>query len=130
MLIATMLVAGFFAYVYSIKRQTYLLIWTGGWTLFGLHYLTPALGQGTPSTSLENALNHWLYALSGILFFLGAQLYSQRQIWKVPAVFAAVGLGLWAMGNASGAFSISVVLPASAIYLGVAVVFWQESRKQ
>jgi diguanylate cyclase (GGDEF)-like protein/putative nucleotidyltransferase with HDIG domain len=133
MLIATTLVAGFFAYIYSLKRQMYLLIWTAGWTVFGLHYLLPVLAQGTSATSptaLEFALEHWLYALSGILFFLGAQLYSQRPTWKVPGLIAAVGLGLWAAGNANGAFSVPVVLPASAIYLGVAVVFWQESRKQ
>ena len=34
MLAATSLVAGFFAYIYSLKRQPYLLLWTAGWTLF------------------------------------------------------------------------------------------------
>jgi hypothetical protein len=31
LLIATTLVAGFFGYVYNLKRQTYLLLWTAGW---------------------------------------------------------------------------------------------------
>ena len=30
LLAATSLVAGFFAYIYSLKRQMYLLLWTGG----------------------------------------------------------------------------------------------------
>src|ERR1700730_2248470 len=130
LLIATTLVAGFFAYIYSIKRQTYLLLWTAGWTVFGLHYLGQALAQGRPSTALENALDHWLYTLSGLLFFLGAQIYSQRKPWKIPALVVAVLLGLWAAANAAKVFALSEVIPASMLYVAVAVVFWQESRRQ
>jgi diguanylate cyclase (GGDEF)-like protein/putative nucleotidyltransferase with HDIG domain len=130
LLIATTLVAGFFAYIYSIKRQTYLLLWTAGWTVFGLHYLGQALAQEAPSSAFENAMDHWLYTLSGLLFFLGAQIYSQRKPWKIPALIAAVFLGLWAAANAVRMFRISEVIPASLLYVAVAVVFWQESRRQ
>src|SRR2546426_7721287 len=130
LLLATTLVAGFFAYIYSIKRQTYLLLWTAGWSVFGLHYLGQALSQGTPSSALENALDHWLYTLSGLLFFLGAQIYSQRKPWKIPALVLAVFLGLWAAANAANVIAISEVIPASMLYVAVAVVFWQESRRQ
>jgi len=130
LLLATTLVAGFFAYIYSIKRQTYLLLWTAGWSVFGLHYLGQALAQGTPSSALENALDHWLYTLSGLLFFLGAQIYSQRKPWRIPALVLAVFLGLWAAANAVNVIAISEVIPASMLYVAVAVVFWQESRRQ
>ena len=130
LLIATTLVAGFFAYIYSIKRQTYLLLWTAGWTVFGLHYLGQALAQEAPSSPFENALDHWLYTLSGLLFFLGAQLYSQRKPWKIPALALAVFLGLWASANALNVITVSEVIPASMLYVAVAVVFWQESRRQ
>jgi len=33
LLIATTLVAGFFAYIHSIKRQAYLLVWTAAWAV-------------------------------------------------------------------------------------------------
>src|SRR6266403_1628053 len=130
LLLATTLVAGFFAYIYSIKRQTYLLLWTAGWSVFGLHYLGQALSQGTPSSALENALDHWLYTLSGLLFFLGAQIYSQRKPWRIPALVLAVFLGLWAAANAVNVIAISEVIPASMLYVAVAIVFWQESRRQ
>jgi diguanylate cyclase (GGDEF)-like protein/putative nucleotidyltransferase with HDIG domain len=130
LLIATTLVAGFFAYIYNIKRQAYLLLWTAGWTVFGLHYLGQALAQGAPSSPYDNALDHWLYTLSGLLFFLGAQIYSQRKPWKIPALVLAVLLGLWAAANAVNVISISEVIPASMLYVAVAVVFWQESRRQ
>ena len=34
---AATLTAAFFAYVYTLKRQLYLLLWTAGWSLLALH---------------------------------------------------------------------------------------------
>ncbi len=130
LLIATILVAGFFAYIYNIKRQTYLLLWTAAWTVFAFHYLGAAVAQWMTPSPIQSALNHWLFALAGVLFFLGAQLYSQRKPWKIPAVFVGVLLGLWAAANAAHTISVSAVIPSSLLYIGVAVVFWQESRRQ
>src|SRR6266849_3310127 len=130
LLVATLLVAGFFAYIYSIKRQSYLLLWTVGWFIFGLHYVVPAIAQTTLSNPREIALEHWLYAISGLLFFLGAQIYSQRKPWRIPVIIVGVFLGLWAAANAVNVFSISAVIPASLLYVAVAIVFWQESRRQ
>jgi hypothetical protein len=93
MLAATSLVAGFFAYIYSLKRQPYLLLWTAGWTLFALHYLGAALAQWVPDTPLQTALDRWLYAMAAVFFFLGAQLYAQRKPWKFGAGAAAAVLG-------------------------------------
>jgi len=42
----------------------------------------------------------------------------------------AVFLGLWAAANAVNVIAISEVIPASMLYVAVAVVFWQESRRQ
>ncbi len=130
LLIATTLVAGFFAYIHSIKRQTYLLLWTAAWAVFALHYVGPTLAPNAAASPLQSALNHWLFALSGVLFFLGAQLYSQRKAWKIPGLVVCVVFGLWAAAHASNAISVSEIIPASLLYIGVAVVFWQESRRQ
>src|SRR5437016_1797127 len=130
LLIATALVAGFFSYIYSIKRQTYLLLWTAAWAVFGLHYVGLTLAPWAAANPLQSALSHWLFALSGVLFFLGAQLYSQRKAWKIPALAAGVLFGLWAAANAANVFSVSAIIPGSLLYIAVAVVFWQESRRQ
>src|SRR5258708_5998824 len=121
LLIATTLVAGFFAYIHSIKRQTYLLLWTAAWAVFALHYVGPMVAPNMAASPLQSALNHWLFALSGVLFFLGAQLYSQQKAWKIPGAFASVVFVLWAAGNATNAISASAVIPASLLYIGVAV---------
>ena len=130
LLIATFLVASFFAYIYSVKRQSYLLLWTGAWLIFGVHYISPAITQSAVSSSLESALTHWLFGLAAVLFFLGAQIYAQRKPWKIPALLVAIFLGVWAAANAFNAFSFSAILPASLLYVAVAVIFWKESRRQ
>src|SRR5579864_7746438 len=131
MLTATALVAGFFAYIYSLKRQMYLLLWTAGWSLFALHYMGPALAQWVPSTSMQTALDRWLCVLAALFFFLGAQLYAQRKPWKVAAGLVALGLGAWSFSNALHLFNtVSVVIPSSLLFAAVAAVFWQESRRQ
>src|ERR1700737_692782 len=110
LLAATSLVAGFFAYVYSLKRQAYLLLWTAGWTLFALHYLGAALAQWVPDTPLQTALDRWLYAVAALFFFLGAQLYAQRKPWKFVAGVAAGGVGGGGGGDAPPLFVIKVVI--------------------
>jgi diguanylate cyclase (GGDEF)-like protein/putative nucleotidyltransferase with HDIG domain len=131
LLATTSLVAGFFAYIFKLKRQIYLLLWTAGWSLFALHYLGPALSQWMPDGPPQSALDQWLYALAGLLFLLGTQLYAQRKPSFVPAAIAAAILGLWAAANAVHLLSsVPVAVPSALIFFAVAVVFWQESRRQ
>ncbi|HVH60530.1 MAG TPA: hypothetical protein VM709_09350, partial [Candidatus Sulfotelmatobacter sp.] len=130
LLIATFLVASFFAYIYSIKRQNYLLLWTAAWLVFGVHYISPAITQSAVSSPLEAALTHWLFGLSGLLFFLGAQMYAQQETWKWRALVAAAVLGIWAVANAANMLSVSAIIPDSLLYVAVAALFWQESRRQ
>ena len=133
LLAATSLVAGFFAYVYSLKRRHYLLLWTAGWSLFALHYLGPALSQWFPANPVQNAMNHWLYALAALFFFLGALEYSGRdsKSWILPSAVAAGVLGGWSFANTIPSLSgVSVVIPTALLFVAVAVVFWLESRRQ
>ena len=131
LLAAACLVACFFAYIYSLKRQPYLLLWTAGWSLFALHHLGPALSESMPSGPLQDALDRWLYSLAGLAFFLGAQLYAQRKPWVIPAAVTAGFLVL--LGLANSAHVLDVVplsIPSALIFAAVAIVFWQESRRQ
>jgi diguanylate cyclase (GGDEF)-like protein/putative nucleotidyltransferase with HDIG domain len=130
LLTTTSLVAGFFAYIYHIKRQAYLLFWTAGWGLFGLHYLGPALDHWYRLGPLQQALDHMFFGGAALFFFLGTQLYAQRKLWTVPAMVAAVVLALWAGGNSVNALPISVFIPSALLLFAPAVVFWRESRRQ
>ncbi|MGC1904345.1 MAG: diguanylate cyclase [Candidatus Acidiferrum sp.] len=131
LLAAAAMAAGFFAYVYTLKRQTYLLFWTAGWSFFALHFLSPALVPWISGSPLQTALNRWLYALAALSFVLGAQFYSLRKPWKLGCGIAAVGLGVWAAANALNWITvIPVVLPSILLFVAVGVIFWIESRRQ
>src|SRR5262249_62297184 len=59
------LTAAFFAYVYSAKRQLYLLFWAAGWSLLALESLSPTLEPWPGATPWQEALNHWLLGAAG-----------------------------------------------------------------
>ena len=130
LLVATSLVAGFFTYIHSVKRQTYLLLWTAGWCLLALHYLGSAFMGPSGGSTFQEALDHWLFGVAGILFFLGTQLYAQRKPWLKGALLTAAVLGSWAAANAVAHFRISTMVAGSCVYLAAGVLFWMESRRQ
>jgi diguanylate cyclase (GGDEF)-like protein/putative nucleotidyltransferase with HDIG domain len=130
LLIATSLVAGFFAYIHSVKRQTYLLLWTAGWCLLALHYLGSAFAGEPGKASFQSSLDHWLFGVAGVLFFLGAQLYAQRKPWLLPALIATGILAVWAAVNSLYHLPISVMIAGGAVYLATGAIFWIESRRQ
>src|SRR2546425_10584048 len=62
LLSAAAFTAAFFAYVYTLKRQLYLLLWTCGWSLVALSYLSLALEPWMAAAPWQTALDHccWL----------------------------------------------------------------------
>jgi hypothetical protein len=130
LLIATALVAGFFAYVYNIKRQTYLLCWTAGWCLLSLHYLGSGASGSLGPTASQRAMDQGLFACAGLLFLVGARLYAQRKALLPAAIAAGVLILIWSVTNSLGIVSLPVTFAAAIIYGGIGLVFWVESRRQ
>lgn len=128
LLLGTLLAGVFFAYIFSLKRQQYLLYWTAGWVFIALHYLCPALSPWIGSGVVLSSLNHALFGFAAISFFLGAQLYTHQKLWLVPAGIVAGILLLWSAANALNYFSVSSFIPASLILVSVGFLFWNESR--
>ncbi|HKF26380.1 MAG TPA: GAF domain-containing protein, partial [Candidatus Acidoferrum sp.] len=130
LLIATALVAGFFAYVYNLKRQSYLLCWTAGWCLLSLHFLGTGVSGSFPPTAGQRAVDQGLFACAGILFFVGARLYAQRKTLLPAAVSAGVLILIWSVSNALGIVSVPVTFAAAIIYGAIGLEFWVENRRQ
>jgi diguanylate cyclase (GGDEF)-like protein/putative nucleotidyltransferase with HDIG domain len=128
-LLATWLVAVFFGYLYSLKRQPYLLCWTTAWILYALHLVPVALAPWRGANPFLSALTQGLFGLAGISFFLGTQLYTRKKLHIVPAVGAAIVLAVWAAANAFQFLPVPAVVPGSLIYLGVGYLFWRESDR-
>jgi diguanylate cyclase (GGDEF)-like protein len=129
LLSSTLLVALFFAYIYSLKRQPYILVWVAAWALYALHYVSAGFAPWIGTSPLLSAIDHLFFALAGIAFFLGAQLYTRFKLWTVPAIVAAALLCLWAVGNGMQLFLFSLMFPATLVYLAVAYLFWRESQR-
>ncbi len=130
LLASAALIAAFFAYIYTLKRQLYLLLWTAGWSLLALHYLSPALQAWLPAAPWHVALNQWLLAAAALLFFCTAQLYSQTTPWVRTLAAAGGTFIVWTVGFHLGWASVSPSLGVALVFFGTAWVFWQESRKQ
>jgi len=130
LLLATSLVAGFFAYIHSVKRQAYMLLWTAGWSLLALHYLGSAFTGKPMESSIQSSLDQWLFGMAGILFFLGAQLYAQRKPWLTAAFIVAGILAAISVANYFLHFPVPTVFAGSLVYIAAGTIFWAESRRQ
>ena len=130
LLVVTALVAGYFAYIFDLKRQSYLLYWTAGWSFLALHYLAGGLGGGVGTLTVQSAVGQCLFAWAGIFFFLGARQYTHRKLPIGGAIGAAVFVLVWTIANAIGILPIPVLLLSTVIYGAVGVEFWVESRVQ
>jgi len=127
LLVATSLVAGYFAYIYNLKRQSYLLYWTAGWGFLALHYLGSAMGNG--GAIADVAMGQALFSLAGIFFYLGARKYAHRKQWRLPRCGCSTGACV-DRGEREGYLTIPVTLAGTAIYVFVGLEFWMESRLQ
>jgi hypothetical protein len=130
LLIATSLVAGFFAYVYNLKRQAYLLCWTAGWCLLALHYLVTGVSGSLGPSAGQRAIDQALFCGAGILFFAGAKLYAQRRVTLPVTLGAGAVVLVWSIGNAFGIVPLPVTFAAAVIYGAVGFEFWVESQRQ
>jgi len=127
-LFGTLLVGVFFAYVYSLKRQTYLIYWTVGWAVYALHFVATGLSLWIGTPPMLSSLNHLLFGLTALCFFLGAQVYTCKKPWILPAGIAAVFLAAWSAANVLQILSFSSFVPASLLYIAVGYLFWRESQ--
>jgi len=127
-LLATLLVGVFFAYLYSLKRQSYLLLWTVAWVLYSLQFLPVLLSPALGADPLLGAVSPIFFGFGGLAFFLGTQLYTHKKIWPGRAIGAAVFLIIWTAATALQFFPLSSGIAASAIYVAVGFLFWRESR--
>jgi diguanylate cyclase (GGDEF)-like protein len=140
LLLGASLVAGLFGYLYRLKRQNYLLLWSCAWGVLALHFLTPAAAAWHSLLAAEAAapswatamhpVNRWLLSAAGLLFVIAARSYSRL---KPPVQFcagAAAAMAVWVFIHWKGWTTLSPVAGAGIIFSYVAFVFWEESRKE
>ncbi len=129
LLTASALTAGFFAYMHSLRRQAYLMLWSAGWCLLALHYLSPALQPWMAVAPWQSAVNQWLLGAAALLFFSTARVYTESSPWVRPQIAAGAVFLVWSAAYYMGDISISPQLGVAVVLGGVAWTFYQESRR-
>lgn len=130
LLAGTLLLSAFFSYIYALKRQSYLLVWAGGWLLVALTSLTRLFGPQSYHSAEFSVLGDWLLALSALLFLVAARIYARAKIPVTAAFGVGVAAALWAVAHMEGWVSVSLYLGTGMLLFVVARVFWQEGQKR
>jgi diguanylate cyclase (GGDEF)-like protein/putative nucleotidyltransferase with HDIG domain len=129
LLAASALTSGFFAYMHSLRRQAYLMLWSAGWCLLALHYLSPALQPWVAVAPWQAAVNEWLLAAAALLFFSTAQVYTDTEPWVRPQIAAGAVFAVWSAAYYLNAIKISPQLGVGVVLAVIAWVFYEESRR-
>ncbi len=130
LLTASALTSGFFAYMHSLRRQAYLMLWSAGWCLLALHYLSPALEPWVAVAPWQSAVNQWLLGAAALLFFSTAQVYTNAKPWIRPLIAAGGVFAVWSAAWYLHATSVAPQLGVAAVLAGAAWIFYQESGRQ
>jgi diguanylate cyclase (GGDEF)-like protein/putative nucleotidyltransferase with HDIG domain len=129
LLATSALTSGFFAYMHSLRRQAYLMLWSAGWCLLALHYLSPALEPWVSVAPWQAAVNEWLLAAAALLFFSTAQVYTNAATWVRLQIAAGGVFALWSAAYYLHAIGISPQLGVAVVLAAVAWVFYQQSQR-
>ena len=130
LLTASALTSGFFAYMHSLRRQAYLMLWSAGWCLLALHYLSPALEPWVAVAPWQAAVNQWLLGAAALLFFSTAQVYTNAKPWIRPLIAAGGVFAVWSAAWYLHAVTVSPQLGVAVVLAGTAYIFYQESGRQ
>ncbi|HTP68149.1 MAG TPA: diguanylate cyclase [Dongiaceae bacterium] len=128
-LLSTLLVGVLFGYIFSIKRQVYLLFWQAAWALCAIYLLPSAIAGWVPFNAFLNVVSLASLGLAGISFFIGGQLYTRKEVWSGAATGAAAIVVIWAVLYALRILPITPGLASAAIFLAVSYLFWHESQR-
>src|ERR1700692_3926346 len=129
LLATSALTSGLFAYMHSLRRQAYLMLWSAGWCLLALHYLSPALEPWVSVAPWQTAVNEWLLAAAALLFFSTAQVYTNTEPWVRPQIAAGGLFALWSAAYYLHVISISPQLGVALVLAVIAWTFYQESQR-
>ena len=129
LLATSALTSGFFAYMHSLRRQAYLMLWSAGWCLLALHYLSPALEPWVSVAPWQSSVNEWLLAATALLFFSTARVYTNHEPWVRPQIAAGAVFAVWAAAYYLQAIRVSPQFGVAVVLAVVAWVFYQESQR-
>jgi len=129
LLTASALTSGFFAYMHSLRRQAYLMLWSAGWACSRCITSAPALEPWVAVATWQSAVNEWLLAAAALLFFSTARVYTEATPLVRPQIAAGAVFAVWSAAYYMHSVNISPQLGVAAVLCCVAWAFYQESRR-
>lgn len=129
-LVANLLIAGFFTYLYQAKRRPYLLAWTVAWWLLAFNAISVACQPALGSPWWLVTADQWFVAAGSLALFCAARLYANARPWTAGLVAAAAVFGAWTVEFHFRKVGFSPALGIGIVLFGVAWNFWREGRKQ
>ncbi len=120
----------FFAFLYGLKRQVYLLWWSAAWGALALYALPRAAEYWLGTGSWAQPVSACLLGVTALLFALGAQRYAGLPLAKTEAAISAVILAAWSIVVYLKWLSVPPSLVSGVMFLFVALMFWKEGHKQ
>jgi diguanylate cyclase (GGDEF)-like protein len=120
----------FFAFLYGLKRQAYLLWWAGAWGALTLNTLPRAAESWLGTGAWEEPFSAFMLGASALLFGLGAQSYAGTALATTEAGISAIILAAWTAVVYLKWLSVPPELVSGVLFIFVARTFWREGRKQ
>jgi len=120
----------FFAFLYGLKRQAYLLWWAAAWSALALNALPRAAEYWIGTGPWEQPVRACLLGAAALLFGLGTQRYSGVPLAKTEAGISAIILVAWSFVVYMKWLSVPPSLVSGVLFLFVALAFWKEGHKQ
>jgi len=130
LLASAFLLALFFAYMYMQKRQEYLLVWSAGWLLIALHFISHVAGPPATSAKWFDILDEWLLAVAALAFYASARLYARLALQARWVILAVAAAAVWALAYAQHWFRAPLGLGVALLFFMIARTFSEEGRKQ
>src|SRR6185437_1464616 len=107
LLATTALIAGFFSYLQSIKRQPYLRVWSVGWYLLIVHFLCEVLDPRLGASGWLVCIGKSSVVAAAVIFFCAARIYVQARPFVPWAASAGATVVLWIFAYRMDAIGIT-----------------------
>ena len=130
-------IAALFLYLYRLKREVYLLYWTGAWTLLALHYLAHLQSQTLFKQAIPQLLaaaSSLLLAMACLLFLDSARSFASGEGKIGVTAFISPLFLMWAIAyHFSSFFDLRALAPELGTGLAAGAsgwVFWREGARR
>lgn len=133
LLTASLLVTGFFAFLFVAKRRPYLFWWTCAWAIIAVRAALPVMdtldGRVYPPLR-PDLLSQWMIGAAAVFFLMAARSFAALSLQPALMTGLLAGLGGWALVCSAGWLVFPPFFGVAFLFFAVGSTFYQEGQKQ